>query len=99
MPPTNAIGILNLADEIDACGEHGPVRRVEILDPETYDRAGREEGMKFVARTIELQDCAVGECEPNEVIGLPGYGDPHDIPKQRHGFSQPIASDSDETNL
>jgi hypothetical protein len=99
MLPTDAIGMLNVTDEIDASGEHGPAGDIEIFDPERDHRAGREEGMKFFGRAIELQDRTVGEAEPDEVIGLPGDRHADDIPKQRNSFGEPITSDSDEIDL
>lgn len=65
MLPADAIGMLNVTYEIDTSGEHSPARDIEIGDPERDHRAGSEEGMKFVGRTIELQNRAVGEAEPD----------------------------------
>ena len=39
MLPADAIGMLNITDELDAGGQHGPARDVEILDPEPDHRA------------------------------------------------------------
>jgi hypothetical protein len=86
MLPADAIGMLNVTYEIDASRVHSPARDIEIVDPESDHRAGSEEGMKFVGRTIELQNCTVGESEPDQVIGLPGDRHTNDIPKQRNGF-------------
>ena len=99
MLPADTIGMLNVTYEIDASGKHSIARDIEIVDPERDDRACSEEGMKFVGRTIELQSRTVGEPEPYQVIGLPSDRHPNDIPEQRNGFVQPIASDSDKTDL
>ena len=55
--------------------------------------------MKFVGRPVELQDSAVGEPEPDQVIGLPGDRHTNDIPEERNGFVQPITSDPNEVDL
>jgi len=87
MLPADAIGMLNVTHEIDASGEHSPARDIEIVDPESDHRAGSEEGMKFVGRTIQLQNCTVGESEPDQVIiGLPSDRYTNNIPEQRYGF-------------
>jgi hypothetical protein len=71
MLPADAIGMLNVTYEIDTGGEHGPARGIEVFDPERDHRACGEEGMKFVGRTIKLQNSTVGEPERYQVIGLP----------------------------
>jgi hypothetical protein len=81
MLPTDAIGMLNVTYEIDTSGKHGPARDIEVLDPERDDRACGEEGVKLVGRTIELQNCTVGEPEPYQVIGPPSDRHTNDIPK------------------
>jgi hypothetical protein len=50
--------------KIDTSGDHGPARDIEIFDPECHHRARGEEGMKFVGRTIELQNSTVSEPKP-----------------------------------
>jgi hypothetical protein len=72
MLPANAIGMLNVTYEIDTSGEHSPARDIEIVDLERDHRACSEEGMKFVGRTIELQNCTIGEPEP-----YPGHRSPY----------------------
>jgi hypothetical protein len=99
MLPADAIGMLNVTDEIDTSGEHGPARDIEIFDPERDHRACGEEGMKFVGRAIEFQDSTVGEPEPDQVIGLPGDRHTDDVPEQRNGFVQPVTSDSNKAHL
>jgi hypothetical protein len=99
MLPADAIGMLNVTYEFDTGGEHGPARDIEVFDPEPDHRARGEEGMKFVGRTIELQNSTVGEPEPYEVIGLPGDRHTNDIPEQGNSFVQPITSDSHEADL
>ena len=81
MLPADAIGMLNVTYEFDTGGEHGPVRDIEVFDPERDHRACGEEGMKFVGRTIELQTSTVGEPEPDQVIGLPSDRHTNDIPE------------------
>ena len=61
MLPADATGILNVTYEIDADGEHSLAGDIEIVDPERDHGACGEEGMKFVGRTIELQNRTVGE--------------------------------------
>jgi len=99
MLPADAIAMLNVTYEIDTGGEHGPARDIEIFDPERDHRACGEEGMKFVGRTIELQNSTVGEPEPYQVIGLPGDRHTNDIPEERNSFVQPITPDSNEADL
>jgi hypothetical protein len=55
--------------------------------------------MKFVGRTIELQNRAVGELEPYQVVGLPIDGHAKDIAEERNGFIQAITSDPDKIHL
>jgi hypothetical protein len=96
MLPADAIGMLDVTDKLDTGGQHGPAREVEILDSEPDHRACGEEGMKFVGRTVELQDSTVGKPEPDQVVGLPSDRDTDDIPEERNSFVQPITSDSNE---
>jgi hypothetical protein len=39
MLPTDTIGVLNVACEIDSSGEHCPACDIEIVDPECDHRA------------------------------------------------------------
>jgi hypothetical protein len=90
MLPADAIGMLNVTNEIDTGSEHSAAGDIEIVDPERYHRACSKEAMEFVGWTIEFQNRTVGEPEPHEIIGLPGDRDTHDIPKQSNRFVQPI---------
>src|ERR1700759_5439086 len=65
MLPALAVGMLNVADEVEAGRKHGVLRGVKIIDLESHHRAGREEAVKLVGRTIQLQDRAVGELGPD----------------------------------
>ena len=80
MLPADAIGMLNVTNEIDTSSEHSAAGDIEIVDPERDHRACSEEAMEFVGSTIEFQNRTVGEPEPHEIIGLPGDRDTHDIP-------------------
>jgi hypothetical protein len=55
--------------------------------------------MKFVGRTIQLQNRAVGELERYQVVGLFIDGHAKDITEERNSFIQPISSDSDKTQV
>ena len=96
MLPTDAVGILGFADEMDAGLDHRSAHIFESLDSERDDRAGDEEGMKFVGWTIELQHRTVAEPEPDQVIRLPRDRNAQDIPEHGDHFAQAIGADADK---
>src|SRR5262249_47725249 len=99
MLPAHAVGMLSMTYEFDASRKHGLASDIEIVDPESDHRARREEAVKFVCPTVNLQNRAVGELEPDLIAGLSGDGYAKDIAKERNGFIQPFGPDADETYL
>jgi hypothetical protein len=77
MLPTDTIGVLNVAYEIDTSGEHA--RRVTSKLSTLNATTGPV--LKFVSSTVELQNRAVCEAEPYQVIGLPVDWYTKDIPE------------------
>lgn len=71
MLPADAIGMLNVTDEIDASGEHRPTRDIEIGDPETDHWASLEERVERIAGSEELEERPVRDFEPDQIVGLP----------------------------
>jgi hypothetical protein len=70
--PARPIGVLHVTNESGARGEHCSTRRIEIVDPESDHRTTRgEEGVEPVSRSVKLQNRAVFELEPDQVIALP----------------------------
>jgi hypothetical protein len=99
MLPADVTGVLGITYEFDASRKHCLTRNFEIVDSECDHRACGEEAMKFIGRTIKLQDRAICELEPDLVVGLPVDGQAKDVSEQRDSFIQMISADSDETDL
>jgi hypothetical protein len=71
MLPADAIGMLNVTNEIDTGREHSIVRDIKIVDAECDYRPCGEERMEFIGRTIEFQNGTIGKPKPYQVISLP----------------------------